>query len=149
MSVQTEIDRISAAVQNAHLKVIEKGGTTAAPYLVGNLASAIDTIPEATGGGGSNNYETAQVSIRGCRNVFYTGVENGELVAKSSEGTSKTSAHTIQACCNMPIVCGYLNQTSPIKTTGIEVLGNYSAYIYAITVPDNRTAWAITFGNSG
>lgn len=48
MSVQTEIDRISAAVQNAHLKVIEKGGTTAAPYLVGNLASAIDTIPEAT-----------------------------------------------------------------------------------------------------
>lgn len=48
MSIQTEIDRISAAVQNAHLKVIEKGGATAAPYLVGNLASAIDTIPEAT-----------------------------------------------------------------------------------------------------
>ena len=48
MSVQTEIDRISTAVQNAHLKVIEKGGTSTAPYLVGNLASAIDTIPEAT-----------------------------------------------------------------------------------------------------
>ena len=48
MSVQTEIDRISTAVQNAHLKVIEKGGTSAAPYLVANLADAIDTIPEAT-----------------------------------------------------------------------------------------------------
>ena len=48
MSVQTEIDRISAAVQNAHLKVIEKGGTSAAPYLVANLPDAIDTIPEAT-----------------------------------------------------------------------------------------------------
>ena len=47
MSVQTEIDRISTAVQNAHLKVIEKGGTSAAPYLVANLESAIDTIPEA------------------------------------------------------------------------------------------------------
>lgn len=47
MSVQTEIDRISTAVQNAHLKVIEKGGTSAAPYLVANLADAIDTIPEA------------------------------------------------------------------------------------------------------
>lgn len=48
MSVQTEIDRISTAVQNAHLKVIEKGGTSAAPYLVANLPDAIDTIPEAT-----------------------------------------------------------------------------------------------------
>lgn len=47
MSVQTEIDRISTAVQNAHLKVIEKGGASAAPYLVANLADAIDTIPEA------------------------------------------------------------------------------------------------------
>lgn len=45
MSVQTEIDRISTAVQNAHLKVIEKGGTSEAPYLVANLESAIDTIP--------------------------------------------------------------------------------------------------------
>ena len=48
MSVQTEIDRIITAVQAAHEKVAEKGGTTAAPYLVGNLASAIATIPEAT-----------------------------------------------------------------------------------------------------
>lgn len=48
MSVQTEIDRISTAVQQAHLKVIEKGGTSAAPYLVANLPDAIDTIPEAT-----------------------------------------------------------------------------------------------------
>lgn len=47
MSIQTEIDSISTAVQNAHLKVIEKGGTSAAPYLVANLANAIDTIPEA------------------------------------------------------------------------------------------------------
>lgn len=45
MSVQTEIDRIITAVQTAHEKVLAKGGTTAQPYLVGNLASAIDTIP--------------------------------------------------------------------------------------------------------
>lgn len=45
MSVQTEIDRIITAVQAAHEKVVAKGGTTAQPYLVGNLASAIDTIP--------------------------------------------------------------------------------------------------------
>lgn len=45
MSVQTEIDRIITAVQAAHEKVVAKGGTTAQPYLVGNLESAIDTIP--------------------------------------------------------------------------------------------------------
>lgn len=45
MSVQNEIDRIITAVQAAHAKVAAKGGKTAQPYLVGNLASAIDTIP--------------------------------------------------------------------------------------------------------
>lgn len=45
MSVQTEIDRIISAVEAAHLKVAEKGGTTARPFLVGNLESAIDSIP--------------------------------------------------------------------------------------------------------
>lgn len=48
MSVQTEIDRIITAVNAAHEKVAEKGGTTAQPYLVGNLASAIATIPGAS-----------------------------------------------------------------------------------------------------
>ena len=48
MSIQTEIDRIISAVDAAHAKVAEKGGTTARPYLVANLANAIDTIPEAT-----------------------------------------------------------------------------------------------------
>lgn len=47
MSVQTQIDRIITAVDAAHAKVAEKGGTTARPYLVANLADAIDTIPEA------------------------------------------------------------------------------------------------------
>lgn len=47
MSVQTEIDRIINAVDAAHTKVAEKGGTTARPYLVGNLADAIASIPEA------------------------------------------------------------------------------------------------------
>lgn len=48
MSVQNEIDRIITAVEAAHTKVAEKGGTTARPYLVGNLADAIGTIPEGS-----------------------------------------------------------------------------------------------------
>lgn len=47
MSVQTEIDRIISAVDAAHEKVISKGGTSARPYLVGNLEDAIGTIPDA------------------------------------------------------------------------------------------------------
>ena len=48
MSIQNEIDRIITAVQAAHEKVAEKGGTTAQPYLVANLAGAIDSIPDAS-----------------------------------------------------------------------------------------------------
>lgn len=48
MSVQTEIDRIITHVRNAHAKVAAKGGTTAEPYLIANLAGAIETIPEAS-----------------------------------------------------------------------------------------------------
>lgn len=48
MSIRTEIDRIISAVSDAHEKVLSKGGTTSQPYLVGNLADAIETIPEAT-----------------------------------------------------------------------------------------------------
>ena len=48
MSVQTELDRIIGAVEAAHLKVAQKGGTTARPYLVGNLEDAIDTIPQGS-----------------------------------------------------------------------------------------------------
>ena len=47
MSVQTEIDRIISAVAAAHEKVKEKGGTTSTPYLVANLESAIESIPES------------------------------------------------------------------------------------------------------
>lgn len=45
MSVRTEIDRIIGAVEAAHLKVLEKGGTTARPFLVADLEEAIASIP--------------------------------------------------------------------------------------------------------
>lgn len=66
MSVRTEIDRIITAVHAAHEKVAEKGGTTAPPYLVANLADAIDTIPTGGGGdtgGGSGAYVGQFASI--------------------------------------------------------------------------------------
>lgn len=48
MSVQTEIDRIISLVEDSHAKVLEKGGTTAAPYLLAKLPDAIETIPNAS-----------------------------------------------------------------------------------------------------
>ena len=52
MSVQSEIDRIIAAVGNAYSKVSEKGGTLPASQTVANLATAIGSIPPGGGGGG-------------------------------------------------------------------------------------------------
>lgn len=300
MSVQTEIDRISTAVQNAHLKVIEKGGTSAAPYLVANLAEAIDTIPEATeptlqsktvtpsesaqtvkpdtgydglsqvsvgaisktyvgsgvtkqaaktitpstssqtavasgvyttgavtvgaipstyvkptatkaattytpstsnqtiaagtycsgtqtikgdanlvagniksgvsifgvagtveegedvtaetetytdlltdleaavdalpdAGSGSGAVETCTVTIKNCQQVYYTGLENGVMVAKSSLGTNAASAHTIISCKGMPIVCGRLVDGFMSTSGELTSLGGYSIYLVAYT----------------
>lgn len=45
MSVQTQIDRITNAVESAHQKVEEMGGTTVQPYRVENLEEAIGSIP--------------------------------------------------------------------------------------------------------
>ncbi len=268
MSIQTEIDRISAAVQNAHLKVIEKGGTTAAPYLVGNLASAIDTIPEATeptlqsktvspstsaqtvkpdsgydglsqvtvnamttatqatpsisvssaglitasatqtagyvaagtksatkqlttqgaqtitpgtadktiasgryltgtqtikgdpnlvagniksgasifgvagsfegDGGGGASIETCTVRVINCYDVFYTTVENGQMVAKMSRGSSTSSTHNIVVCKNSVVVCGRLYSSMMGGDTVTDV-GNYSTYYRAIQVARDTT----------
>lgn len=48
MSVQTEIDRIIGLVADSHEKVKQKGGTTAAPYLLANLPGAIESIPKGS-----------------------------------------------------------------------------------------------------
>ena len=47
MSVQNQLDRIIGLVSDSHEKVKAKGGTTTQPYLLANLPSAIESIPEA------------------------------------------------------------------------------------------------------
>lgn len=101
------------------------------------------------GGGGSGNYETAEVYINGCRNVYYTGVENGVIVAKASEGGSRAATHTIQVCCNMPVVCGYIYNETPAITTGITKIGGYSTYIVAYTIPNGNSDWTIDYRGGG
>ncbi len=47
MSIVSEIDRIIGLVSESHEAVKAKGGTTAAPYTIGKLPGAIESIPEA------------------------------------------------------------------------------------------------------
>ena len=61
MSVQSEIDRIIAAVGNAYSKVSQKGGTVPASQTVANLATAIESIP--AGGGGAPSLQSKSVTI--------------------------------------------------------------------------------------
>lgn len=42
--IRSEFERIIAAVNRAHAKVLAKGGTTSQPYTVEKLEAAIDTI---------------------------------------------------------------------------------------------------------
>lgn len=45
MDIRAQIGRIANAVESAHQKVAEMGGTTAQPYLAEKLEEAISTIP--------------------------------------------------------------------------------------------------------
>ena len=130
MSIKTEIDRIISAVTAAHKKVEKKGGTTSQPYLIGNLESAIDSIPES--GGGSVGTCTVTISFTGNAEGFGEFSGTKYLYIKNVEGEiqwiESTFSSDITILYDVPlgglIVTGEdlvslfsLNLTSTIKIT--------------------------------
>lgn len=98
------------------------------------------------GASGGTALETCAVTVSGCRDVFYTSVENGAIVAKSSTGTSTSATHNIVVCKNSTVACGRLLGAA-IYTTGAELLSSYSIYYGACKV--TADAAAITINNQG
>lgn len=147
MSVQTEIDRISTAVQNAHLKVIEKGGTSAVPYLVANLPDAIDTIPEATEpklqAKTATPSETAQTVKP---DSGYDGLSSVSVgaISKTYVGSSvpKQAAQTITpGTADKTIASGrYLTGAQTIKGDANLVAGNIKSGVSIFGVAGTMTA---------
>ena len=90
--------------------------------------------------------ETCTVTVSGCQDVYYTSVENGAIVAKSSTGTSVHATHNIVVCKNSTVACGQLLGKN-FWTTGAELLSSYLAYYGAVKV--TAEAATITINNQG
>lgn len=97
MSVQSEINRITSAVSDAYTSVSEKGGTIPASQVVGNLATAIDSIPTGGEGGDYNIVTTPAASSqtlditfaqRGNENLFRSSFYNTTNLVTISDSSS-------------------------------------------------------------
>ena len=136
MSVQTEIDRIITAVQAAHEKVVAKGGTTAQPYLVGNLAGAIDTIPTGSGGGSGGGSEVCTVEIVADAPVSDDWLcyldENCEVQVISVTGMDLMMGVTLRCMRNSSIYSerGMLTDMGDSSSGGVEVM--YGAHLIVV-----------------
>ena len=117
---------------------------TANGTLIDECIALANSLPDAGSGGAS--LETCAVTVTGCREVFYTSVENGAIVAKSSTGTSASATHNIVVCKNSTVACGRLLGAA-IYTTGAELLSSYTTYYGACKV--TADAATITINNQG
>lgn len=131
MSVQTEIDRIIQAVAEAHEKVLEKGGTTAVPYLVANLKTAIDSIPLGVKLPELTNPAAATDLLRGKQMIDQNGAAvNGAMPQAFWEST--VSAIDDNGCVDAKIrttQAGYMpngyENTRKIQVAAVHNGGNY------------------------
>ncbi len=100
------------------------------------LSQLITELQGKAAGGGAS-LETCTVTVKGCRAVYYTGVENGEIVAKSSTGTSNSANHNIVVCKNSMVVCALLASGNSTITGGNLIASYINSYSACEITADN------------
>lgn len=119
---------------------------TANGTLIDECIALANGLPDAGSGGAS--LENCAVTVTGCREVYYTSVENGAIVAKASTGANATATHNIIVCKNSMVVCALL-QGAAIIVTGGELNASYLTYYCACEVTsDNAPITATNQGSS-
>lgn len=142
MSVQTEIDRIISAVEAAHNKILEKGGTTERPYTVAGLEQAIDTIPNAvvkpleitengtyTAPDGVDGYSPVTVNVAASGGVEWIDVRSFPTTYLDQPGSSSTKYYI------------------PVESGCFILRWNYYGDIYYLCAGKWLTGWKVGSGS--
>ena len=113
------------------------------------ILAAVNALPEEEGGSGGG-VETCTVYATGCRYVFYTGVENGQPVAKESVGNDKYAAHSVIACKNSMVVCADLQSSKYVFPSGADLVRGNNTYYVAVKIDQGaEEATILTTGQGG
>lgn len=118
---------------------------TAQTTLIDDLEATVEALPDA----GSGEIETCTVIVDQCKDVYYTSVENGQLVAKHSAGASETSNHTFTVCRYSIIMCGNTHKSgeSGVDSYGYMSMGYSGTNYFVAQITDAEAK--ISFTSSG
>lgn len=146
MSVNTEIDRIKAAVDSAYNAIQAKGGTVPSDKTVSNLSSSISSISVSTFGVKHKNTTTGSYPSTTASLMSWTGIDipAGSLIFfKITFTRSAGSVYIVNT------VAKLTTATEIYHLSGVEPGANITSYYANITATITKSSVAVKLNGGG